>query len=167
MAYQKIVVNTGLSAGVLASDTNHIPNLPNVSIVTGTGDPVASGTTTSANTNTLIDTSANFVSTTAPFPVVAGDLVYNLSNPGNSVAVSAVATSVTMNSNIFNAVAGGENYLILRYMVNLILLILAYVHFLDSISKYFGLIFSTLAVIANLMMVGENTVTLIYNFVWF
>jgi hypothetical protein len=117
MAYQKIVVNTGLSAGVLASDTNHIPNLPNVSIVTGTGDPVASGTTTSANTNTLVDTTANFVSTTAPFPVVAGDLVYNLTNPGNSVAVSAIATSVTMNSNIFNAVAGGEDYLILRSSV--------------------------------------------------
>ena len=48
MAYQKIVVNTGMSAAVLASDTNHIPNLPNVSLITGTGDPVDSGTTISS-----------------------------------------------------------------------------------------------------------------------
>lgn len=114
MAYQKIVVNTGMSAAVLASDTNHIPNLPNVSIVTGTGDPVDSGTTTAANTNTLVDTGANFVATTAPFPVVAGDLVFNTTNTGNSTAVSATATSVVMGANIFTQAAGGEDYVILR-----------------------------------------------------
>lgn len=114
MAYQKIVVNTGLSAGVLASDTNHIPALPNVSLVTGTGSSVASGSTTAANLDTLVDTTANFEATTPPFPVVAGDLCFNITNPGNSVAVSATTTSVLMAGNIFSAAAGGEDYRILR-----------------------------------------------------
>jgi len=114
MAYQKIVVNTGMSAAVLASDTNHIPNLPNVSIVTGTGDPVDSGTTTTANTNTLIDTGANFLATTAPFPVVAGDLVFNTTNTGNSTATAVTATSIETGANIFTQAAGGEDYVVLR-----------------------------------------------------
>jgi len=114
MAYQKIVVNTGMSAAVLASDTNHIPNLPNVSLITGTGDPVDSGTTTTANTNTLVDTGANFLATTAPFPVVAGDLVFNTTNTGNSTATTITATSIEMGANIFTQAAGGEDYLILR-----------------------------------------------------
>lgn len=114
MAYQKIVVNTGMSAAVLASDTNHIPNLPNVSIVTGTGDPVDSGTTTTANINTLIDTGANFLATTAPFPVVAGDLVFNTTNTGNSTATVVTVTSIEMGANIFTQAAGGEDYTILR-----------------------------------------------------
>ena len=113
MAYQKIVVNTGMSAAVLASDTNHIPNLPNVSIVTGTGDPVDSGTTT-ANTNTLVDTGANFLATTAPFPVVAGDLVFNTTNTGNSTATAVTATSIETVANIFTQAAGGEDYVVLR-----------------------------------------------------
>tara|TARA_R100000544_G_C2222727_1_gene58568 strand:- start:31 stop:804 length:774 start_codon:yes stop_codon:yes gene_type:complete len=114
MAYQKIVVNTGLSAGVLASDTNHIPALPSVSLVTGTGSSVASGSTTAANLNTLVDTTANFEATTPPLPVVAGDLCFNTTDPGNSVAVSATTTSVLMVGNIFSAAAGGEDYTILR-----------------------------------------------------
>lgn len=114
MAYQKIVVNTGLSAGVLASDTNHIPALPNVSLVTGTGDPVISGTTTGSDTNSCVDTSVNFTSTTPPLPVVAGDIVYNLTNAGNSVAVSAATTKVLMAGNIFSQAVGGEDYRILR-----------------------------------------------------
>jgi len=114
MAYQKIVVNTGMSAAVLASDTNHIPNLPNVSLITGTGDPVDSGTSTTANTNTLIDTGANFLATTAPFPVVAGDLVFNTTNTGNSTATTITATSIEMGANIFTQAAGGEDYVILR-----------------------------------------------------
>ena len=114
MAYQKIVVNTGMSAAVLASDTNHIPNLPNVSIVTGTGDPVDSGATTTANTNTLVDTGANFLATTAPFPVVAGDLVFNTTNTGNSTATAVTATSIETGANIFTQAAGGEDYVVLR-----------------------------------------------------
>jgi hypothetical protein len=114
MAYQKIVVNTGMSAAVLASDTNHIPNLPNVSLITGTGDPVDSGATTTANTNFLIDTGANFLATTVPFPVVAGDLVFNTTNTGNSTATNVTATSIEMGANIFTQAAGGEDYLILR-----------------------------------------------------
>jgi hypothetical protein len=114
MAYQKIVVNTGMSAAVLASDTNHIPNLPNVSLITGTGDPVDSGTSTTANINTLVDTGANFLATTAPFPVVAGDLVFNTTNTGNSTATTVTATSIEMGANIFTQAAGGEDYVILR-----------------------------------------------------
>jgi hypothetical protein len=117
MAYQKIVVNTGLAAGVLASDTNHIPSLPNVSLVTGTSGPVATGATTGVSTNGLLDANANFTATTAPFPIVNGDVAYNLSNAGNANVTGVAQTLLDLSGNIFQAVVGNENYRVLRSKV--------------------------------------------------
>ena len=115
MAYQKIVVNTNLALNVIASDTNHIPALPSVGRITGVGKAVVTGVTNGSGTNELVDTTQNFLKAVSPFPVVVGDVVYNLTVPANQPATDVTATIITMGAgNIFNNAAGGEDYQVLR-----------------------------------------------------
>jgi hypothetical protein len=116
MAYQKIVVNTNQSLTVLASDTNHIPNLPNVSVITGVSQAVISSTTTGGGAGfECQDTSANFNGTTPPRPVLTSDLIFNTTNPANTTVVAVTDPDVLeIGAGIFLQAAGGENYIILR-----------------------------------------------------
>ena len=111
MAYPKITVNTGLVLDVIVkSDTVNIP-WPGAQI-TGTGTFLDSGTNTATNNDQLIDGGATFTSTTAPFPVVVGDKVYNTTTPGNALVTGVAATTLDFGSNIFPNTP--ENYLITR-----------------------------------------------------
>lgn len=116
MAYQKIEVNTNQSLTVLASDTNHIPSLPNVSVVSGTSQAVISSTTTSGGAaQECIDAAGNFQGTTPPRPVLTTDLIFNTSNVGNTTIVAVTSPSVLeIGAAIFIQAAGGENYVVLR-----------------------------------------------------
>mgnify|MGYP003117593279 CR=1 FL=1 len=119
MAYQKIVVNTNQALTVLASDTNHIPNLPQVSVITGVSQAVVSSATTSSGGGAeCIDTTGNFTGTTPPRPVLttaAGtDRIFNVSNAGNANIIKVDPTLLELTANIFAVVAGGENYHIIR-----------------------------------------------------
>lgn len=119
MAYQKIVVNTNQSLQVLASDTNHIPNLPNVSVISGNSQAVISSTTTSSGAGAeCIDTAGNFQGTTPPRPVLTTDLMFNTSNPANTTIIGITSqTVIELGANIFLVAAGGENYNIIRLNV--------------------------------------------------
>jgi len=118
MAYQKIVVNTNQALQVLASDINHIPNLPNVSVVTGTSQAVIKSTTTGGGGAECIDANGNFLGTTPPRPVLTTDLVFNLTTPGNtSITAITSGTIIELAANIFTQAAGGEDYNILRKFV--------------------------------------------------
>ena len=115
MAYQKIVVNTNQALQVLASDTNHIPNLPNVSVITGTSEAVITSTTTGGGGSQCIDTAGNFEGNVLPRPVLTTDLIYNTTTPANTT-INAVTSNdiLTLAANIFTVPGGGENYRILR-----------------------------------------------------
>ena len=112
MAYPKITVNTTQAIHVTPSDSIPIPN-PNFLACIGVGNQVDNGINTSTATNKLIDSGATFTSTTTPFPVVVGDVVYNTTTPANA-AVAAVdsGTQLAFASDIFQA--NPENYLIVR-----------------------------------------------------
>ena len=112
MAYPKITVNTGQALIVVPSDTIPIPN-PNFIAATGVGNKVDSGTNTSVTTNKLVDSGATFESTTAPLPVVVGDVAYNTTTPADA-PVTAVDSTTTLafGSNIFASTS--QNYLIVR-----------------------------------------------------
>lgn len=112
MAYPKITVNTTQAIHVTPSDSIPIPN-PNFLACIGVGNQVDNGINTSTATNKLIDSGATFTSTTTPFPVVVGDVVYNTTTPANA-AVTAVdsGTQLAFASDIFQATP--ENYLIVR-----------------------------------------------------
>lgn len=115
MAYQKIVVNTNLAAQVLASDTNHIPDLPNVSVVTGTSQSVTSGTTDGLGTNLCVDSAGGFEKASSPFPVVVGDTVFNTTVVANQTVTSVTDTTLgTGVTQIFTGAAGGQGYLVVR-----------------------------------------------------
>ena len=112
MAYPKITVNTTQAIQVIPSDTIPIPN-PNFLAITGTGNKVDSGTNTSVTTNKLVDTGATFESTTAPLPVVVGDVAYNTSTPANAPVTAVDSTTIlAFGSNIFASTS--QNYLIVR-----------------------------------------------------
>ena len=100
MAYPKITVNTTQVIHVTPSDSIPIPN-PNFLACVGVGNSVDNGANTSVVTNKLVDSGATFTSTTTPFPVVVGDLVYNTTTPANA-AVTAVdsGTQLGFGSNI-------------------------------------------------------------------
>jgi hypothetical protein len=112
MAYPKITVNTTQVIHVTPSDSIPIPN-PNFLACVGVGNSVDNGANTSVVTNKLVDSGATFTSTTTPFPVVIGDLVFNTTTPANA-AVTAVdsGTELSFGSNIF--AASPENYVIVR-----------------------------------------------------
>ena len=112
MAYPKITVNTTQAIHVTPSDSIPIPN-PNFLACIGVGNSVDNGVNTSVVTNKLVDSGATFTSTTTPFPVVVGDLVFNTTTPANA-AVTAVdsGTQLAFASNIF--AASPENYVIVR-----------------------------------------------------
>ena len=115
MAYQKIVVNTNQSLTVLASDTNHIPNLPNVSVVTGVSQAVISSTTTGGGAGAECqDTTGNFTGTTPPRPVLTTDLIFNTTNVGNTTITQVDTSILETGASIFFQAAGGENYIVLR-----------------------------------------------------
>ena len=115
MAYQKIVVNTNQSLTVLASDTNHIPSLPNVSVVTGISQAVISSTTTGGGAGfECQDTTGNFTGTTPPRPVLTTDLIFNTTNVGNTTITKVDPSVLETGVSIFLQAAGGENYIILR-----------------------------------------------------
>ena len=115
MAYQKIVVNTNLASQVLASDINHIPDLPNVAVVTGTSQAVTSGTTDGFGTNLCVDSAGGFEKTSSPFPVVVGDTVFNTTVAANQVVTSVTDTTLgTGVTQIFTGAAGGQDYLVVR-----------------------------------------------------
>tara|TARA_R110000787_G_scaffold3543_2_gene13828 strand:+ start:1423 stop:2217 length:795 start_codon:yes stop_codon:yes gene_type:complete len=110
MAYPKITVNTGLALEVIASNLPIPP--PALPTVEGTSTGVGSGTADGNVTNELVDSTANFVSTVAPLPVVIGDLAIELGS-GNSAAVTAVAaTALTLASDVFPL--GTETYAIVK-----------------------------------------------------
>ena len=118
MAYQKIVVNTNQSLTVLASDTNHIPSLPNVSVVTGISQAVISSTTTGGGAGAECqDTTANFTGTTPPRPVLTTDLLFNTTNVGNTTITQVDTSILETGAPIFLQAAGGENYIVLRSSV--------------------------------------------------
>ena len=112
MAYPKITVNTTQAIHVTPSDSIPIPN-PNFLSCIGVGNAVDNGINTSVVTNKLVDSGATFTSTTTPFPVIIGDVVYNTTTPANA-PVTAVdsGTTLSFGSNIFAATP--ENYLIVR-----------------------------------------------------
>lgn len=111
MAYPKITVNTGLVLDLLVkSDTVDIP-WPGAQI-TGTGTFLDNGANTSTNQDQLIDGGATFTSTTAPFPVVVGDKVFNTTTPANALVTGVAATTLDFASDIFQNTP--ENYLITR-----------------------------------------------------
>ena len=112
MAYPKITVNTTQAIHVTPSDSIPIPN-PNFLACIGVGNAVDNGINTSAVTNKLVDSGATFTSTTTPFPVIVGDVVYNTTTPANApVTVVDSGTTLSFGSNIFGATP--ENYLIVR-----------------------------------------------------
>jgi hypothetical protein len=112
MAYPKITVNTTQAIQVIPSNTIPIPN-PNFLAAIGVGNQVDGGTNTSIATNKLVDSGATWTSTTAPLPIVVGDVVYNTTTPANA-AVTAVDSAITLAfaSNIFAATS--QDYLIVR-----------------------------------------------------
>ena len=101
MAYPKITVNTTQAIHVTPSDSIPIPN-PNFLSCIGVGNAVDNGINTSVVTNKLVDSGATFTSTTTPFPVIIGDVVYNTTTPANA-PVTAVdsGTTLSFGSNIF------------------------------------------------------------------
>ena len=126
MAYQKIVVNTGRALKVVASDTFPIPQITEDLYVGNCNNETASGTVTSNSANLLIDTGADFTSTTAPLPVIPGngsalnpgvDRAFNTTaNPDTFQNILVVAdTQLTLNGVIFTT--GTDNYSIIRQFV--------------------------------------------------
>ena len=126
MAYQKIVVNTGRALTVSASDTFPIPQITEDLYTGSCNNVTATGTVTSNSTNLLIDTGADFTSTTAPLPIIPGngspinpgvDRAFNTTaNPDTFANILAVAaTQLTLNGVIFTT--GTDNYSIIRQFV--------------------------------------------------
>jgi hypothetical protein len=111
MAYPKINVNTGVVRLAYASDTVKIP-VPGASLLIGQATALAGGTADQLLADNLSDSTANFISTVAPLPIVIGDRAINVTASTSSLVQGVLQTDLALGGNTFPL--GTENYALTR-----------------------------------------------------
>tara|TARA_R100000935_G_C2827361_1_gene163087 strand:+ start:1210 stop:1998 length:789 start_codon:yes stop_codon:yes gene_type:complete len=111
MAYPKINVNTGIVKLAYASDTVKIP-VPGAALLIGQATVLAAGTADQNLLDNLSDSTANFIATVVPLPIVVGDRAINVTGSLTSLVTSVLATDLTLAADSFPN--GNENYALTR-----------------------------------------------------